>query len=66
MAAKAKSGRLRSADPILDWRLEQLIEAGYSAEDALMLAPRNDVDLHQAVALLRKGCPVEVALRILI
>jgi len=51
---------------ILDWRLEQLMEAGYEAEDALLLAVRSEVDLHRAVALLRQGCPADTALRILL
>jgi hypothetical protein len=60
------SARLVTSDPIVDWRLEQLVAAGYEADDALMLAVRSEIDLHQAVALLRNGCPVEIALKILI
>jgi hypothetical protein len=48
-----------------DWRAAQLIAAGYPADDALELAARSDVDLHQAVALLKNGCPIDVAARIL-
>jgi hypothetical protein len=54
------------SDPLLNWRLEQLIRAGYEAEDALQLAVRTEVDLHRAVSLLRAGCPPKTALRILI
>ena len=43
-----------------------LREAGYPPEDALLLAIDPDVDLHEAVALLERGCKVETALRILI
>jgi hypothetical protein len=65
MATKTRFRRLLTSDPIIDWRLEQLVEAGYDADDALMLALRRDVDLHQATRLLRDGCPVEIALQIL-
>jgi hypothetical protein len=65
MATKTRVARLLTSDPIVDWRLEQLVDAGYGADDALLLAVRRDVDLHQAVGLLRNGCPVEVALQIL-
>jgi hypothetical protein len=65
MATKTRFRRLLTSDPIIDWRLEQLVEAGYDADDALMLVLRRDVDLHQATRLLRDGCPVEIALQIL-
>ncbi len=48
------------------WRLEELLRAGYSPDGAAALAGRLDIDLHEAVALLERGCPAEVALRILL
>jgi hypothetical protein len=48
------------------WRLEQLIAAGYPFRDARAVSVRTDVDLHLAVRLLRQGCPLETALRILL
>ena len=48
------------------WRAEQLEMAGYGAQDAAKLAMRHDVDLHGACALLRQGCPSELALKILL
>ena len=47
------------------WRAEALERAGYSHLDAIELASRSDVDLHDAIELLERGCPVEVAVRIL-
>jgi hypothetical protein len=47
------------------WRAEALVRAGYAAIDALELAARPDIDLHDAIDLLERGCPVEVAVRIL-
>lgn len=48
------------------WRRERLVEAGYDARDAAALAQRVDVDLHLAVALVRRGCPPATAVRILV
>jgi hypothetical protein len=48
------------------WRAEMLERAGYASVDAGELASRHDVDLHTAISLLEKGCPPEVALRILL
>ena len=48
------------------WRAEELERAGYDAETAATLAAHLDVDLHLAVELLRRGCPSDVALRILL
>ena len=47
------------------WRADMLECAGYSAEQAAELAGRTDVDLHQAIGLVEKGCSPEVALAIL-
>ena len=48
------------------WRAEELIRAGYSPTDALALAARHDIDLHLAVGLLERGCPIDLAIDILI
>jgi hypothetical protein len=48
------------------WRAEQLETAGYGAREAAELAARFDVDLHRAVGLVARGCPHELALRILL
>lgn len=47
------------------WRRRQLRQAGYPTPLAIILADDLDVDLHVAVGLLERGCPVEVAARIL-
>lgn len=56
----------RELEQIRLWRLEILSEAGYAPGIAAELADRLDVDLHQAVRLLRRGCPVELAAQILL
>jgi hypothetical protein len=48
------------------WRAEELERAGYEPRAAGRLAVRHDVDLHTAVDLLERGCPVDLALRILL
>ncbi len=53
-------------DRIQQWRHEELERAGYDPESALVLAASNDVDLHSAVNLLRRGCSVDLALQILL
>jgi len=48
------------------WRAEALEKAGYDPSSAALLAMRHDVDLHDAVGLLERGCPAELALQILL
>lgn len=54
------------AEGVLRWRFDELVRAGYDAEAALRVASHVDVDLHVAVDIVRHGCPVETALRILL
>ena len=51
---------------VLGWRYEELVRAGYSEREAMLVADRVDVDLHRAIALVESGCPVKTALRILL
>ncbi len=48
------------------WRSEELQRAGYGHRAAERLAARQDIDLHQAVQLLERGCTPELALKILL
>lgn len=48
------------------WRLDSLERAGYDPESAAVLAASPEVDLHLAVSLLKRGCPAELALQILL
>jgi hypothetical protein len=50
---------------VLVWRFDCLIRAGYPDELAVRLAENAAVDLHDAVELLYRGCPVGAAERIL-
>lgn len=48
------------------WRHEELMRAGYPIVAATRIASRVDVDLHEAIGLLERGCSVEQAVRILL
>lgn len=48
------------------WRLAELSRAGYDDDAGSLLAARSDVDLHRACDLPRRGCSIELALRILL
>jgi hypothetical protein len=54
------------AHAILGWRFRALSEAGYELAEALTLTTATDVDLHLACDLIRRGCPPETAVRILL
>lgn len=51
---------------VLHWRLSQLVWAGFGQSQATEFAFRLDVDLHQALGLLQRGCPAETATKILL
>jgi hypothetical protein len=51
---------------VLDWRIEELLRAGFPELIALELAATTQVDLHAAVRLVERGCPAETAARILL
>jgi hypothetical protein len=48
------------------WRLGALRRAGFDDDAAEALAGRQDVDLHFAIDLVRRGCSPEMASRILL
>jgi hypothetical protein len=48
------------------WRAEELEKVGYDVISAYELAARSDVDLHLAIELVEAGCPVALAVEILL
>jgi hypothetical protein len=56
----------QDAAKVVRWRFSQLTRSGFPAEDAITLAPRVDVDLHEAVDLVARGCAPSLAPRILL
>jgi hypothetical protein len=65
-AAELELIHVSERDRIEQWRHEALERAGYDAEAAVVLAACHDIDLHDAVNLLERGCTVELALQILL
>ena len=65
-AAELETLYVSEIDRIEQWRHEELERAGYDSESALVLAASHDVDLHDAVDLLKRGCTVDLALQILL
>jgi hypothetical protein len=50
---------------VVDWRRCRLIEAGFPVPLATVLAHSRDVDVHALLQLVDRGCPPELAARIL-
>lgn len=59
------AGPATERERVARWRVEQLLDAGYDGESALVIGLDASIDLHLALGLLRRGCPLETALRIL-
>jgi hypothetical protein len=51
---------------VLVWRFRQLCRSGFELELATTIAARIDVDLHEAIDLVERGCPPDTAGRILL
>lgn len=47
------------------WRREQLARVGFDEVSAAKLAGGDEVDLHQVLDLVARGCPLPLATRIL-
>jgi hypothetical protein len=65
-AAEAGTQQHEELERIEAWRADMLRRAGYDRRSADKLATRHDIDLHRAADLLRRGCPQELALSILL
>jgi hypothetical protein len=50
---------------VVAWRREVLEQAGFTRGEAEHLAGHPDVDLHDLLNLVDRGCPPELAARIL-
>ena len=65
-AAELETMYSSEIDRIERWRHDELERAGYDPESAFVLAASHDIDLHEAVNLLNRGCTVDLALQILL
>ena len=52
-------------DRVERWRTAELLRVGFAGDYAVALAARLEIDLHEAIELVRRGCPPELAVRIL-
>jgi hypothetical protein len=50
---------------VASWRRDQLARAGFSQPDASRLARDPRYDLHSLLELVERGCPPDLAMRIL-
>ena len=62
----AETDTYEETEMIEAWRAEALERAGYGAAAAAEIAVRHDIDLHLATDLVERGCPADIALRILL
>ena len=52
-------------DPVIRWRIQRLMAAGVQPALASRVARVRGFDIHAVLDLLDRGCPVELALRII-
>jgi len=55
----------RERDDVVAWRREQLLRSGVPERLAARVAHDGRYDLHRLIELVERGCPAELALRIL-
>jgi hypothetical protein len=62
---ETRTTRGRRAPGVVAWRREQLVHAGFPLPLAARLAKDTCYDLHGLIELVERGCPPELAIRIL-
>ena len=65
-AAQFEDLQTDEAAEVLAWRFDALCRSGFDLDAAAVLAANVEVDLHRAVELVGRGCPPELATRILL
>ncbi len=48
------------------WRMGELLRVGFDVESAALIASELEVDLHGAIDMVERGCPPDLAARILL
>ena len=56
---------IKLPEDVVRWRRGLLRRAGFETDLAAELAAAEDVDLHELLSLVDRGCPPELAARIL-
>jgi hypothetical protein len=65
MATRRQSIPSAGEDPVVLWRVRRLREVGFDRQLAETLAHDAAYDLHAILSLVDRGCPAELAARIL-
>ena len=52
-------------EPVVNWRIDRLRDAGFPARLAYIVARDTRYDVHALLELTDRGCPAELAARIL-
>jgi hypothetical protein len=65
-AAQFEDLCIDEAAEVLAWRFDALCRSGFDLDAAAVLAANVEVDLHEAIELVGRGCPPELATRILV
>lgn len=65
-AAQFEDLHTDEAAEVLAWRFDALCRSGFDLDAAAVLAANVEVDLHEAVELVGRGCPPQLAARILL
>ena len=62
---QTKTTGVQALDQVVRWRREQLVGSGLAPGLAARVAENTDYDLHALIELVERGCPPELAVRIL-
>jgi hypothetical protein len=62
---QTKTTAVQALDQVVHWRREQLVGSGFAPALAARVAENTDYDLHALIELVERGCPSELAVRIL-
>ncbi len=65
-AAQFEELQVDEAAEVLAWRFDTLCRCGFDLDSAAVIAANVEIDLHRAVDLVERGCPPDVATRILL
>ena len=63
MATRTSSDR--GNHDVVGWRRDQLVRTGFSLPPAHLIAADGRYDLHALIELVERGCPPQLAVRIL-
>lgn len=58
-------GPASGSGAVATWRRDRLVEAGFGQELAMRLSTTPGIDLHALLNLVDRGCPPELAAKIL-